>query len=77
MPAFFYSTLDFLFSNLNPVSRIFKFADKYRSWLKSVKFIKISFVWHIAHEVINITFFFLFLFILFKDERLRPAEAIM
>jgi hypothetical protein len=77
MPALFYSTLDLLLGKLDPVSRFLVFADKYRSRLQSIKFVKISFVRHVAHKMIDITFLLLFLFVFLKNKRLGSTKTIM
>lgn len=77
MPAFLYSTLDLLFGKLYPIGRFLVFADEDRPRLQSIKFVKISFVRYIAHKMIDITFLLLFLFVLLKNERFRPAKTVM
>lgn len=77
LPAFLYSTLDLLLGKLDPIIRIFVFADEDRARLKSIKFVKRTFMRDIAHKVIHVCLFLLLSFIFLKDERFGSAETIV
>lgn len=77
LSAFLYSTLDLLLGKLDPIFRIFVFADEDGAGLKSIEFVKGTFVRDVAHKVINVCLFLLLAFILLEDKRLWSAETVV
>jgi len=69
--------LNFLASESNPVIRSLLLANKDGTWLQSIQFIEVTFVWNIADEMINICFLFLLAFVLFEDEGLWPTKTVV
>jgi hypothetical protein len=71
------SILDFLLSQVDPLLLSFVLTDKNRSGLKTIQFIEMPFVRNVADKVVYVCLFFLFSFVLLKDERFGSTEAVM
>ena len=71
------SFLNLLLSKGNPIFGIFIFSNQNGAWLESIQFVEVAIMGHIAHKVVDVSFFLLLAFILFENEGLGPAKTIM
>lgn len=77
VPKALQSTLDLFAGKLYPFTRVLVLANQDRAWLQPIQFIEVALMGDIAHKVINVRLFLFLPLVLFKDEGLGSAEAVM